>query len=72
MNSASQQSAQIGVAGSLSALNLNRVWVIMRDNGCEGLSEPIAAYRDRLSADRAMSLLAATYVTVKCVEIEVW
>lgn len=56
----------------LTSLNLSRVWVIMRDNHGDGLGEPFAAYRDKLSAERAIKLLGNAEGTFRCVEIEVW
>lgn len=59
-------------SAQLQAFNMNRVWVVMRENYGEGLGEPFAAYRDKLSAERAMKLLGNAEGTFRCVEIEVW
>ena len=51
---------------------LHRVWLIVPDNHTEGLGEPVAAYRNKLDADRAMELLAHTHRAFKVVELSVW
>ena len=51
---------------------IEQIWVICRDNGYEGLSEPFMAFIKKESAEQAMKLLEDGYTTARLCEVQVW
>lgn len=53
-------------------ITTNEIYVISPDYHTEGLSEPIAAFADRQSADAAMKLLSTAAVSYKLSVVPVY